>query len=168
MFKRIGEWWYAIKVARKYGMFWDPVCPLGQAFYSPIRKCVVVNPFAEHFIEQFMHEVGHGVYHKRRWGTETKTIEDYLLFFRGDGLVTYPDGKCVFVALEAEYQASRFALKSGKCNPKPLRTWLNTYTRCMFNGREYFENFENFDRSCYERYLDKVAKVSKIFYREPR
>lgn len=126
MIKRIGEWWYAYKVLRKYKLKFYPYVSLDSGWYS-YDRVIGVNPFCKHFISVFLHEIGHHV-HDKRVGLESylKAGEDDLRFPK--------DNTCIYKTLESEAFASRFAAKTGRASRKQLLVWYNTYTASIFKG----------------------------------
>lgn len=132
----IKDWWYAIKVCRKYKIKWNPFRKLDNASYWVrwnknrvlTEKKIHMSPFYPQFLETFMHEVGHIVLYKRGVAIDL-FLNGKMKIQEGDDTITY-GGKHFLNLLVEESLASRFARKSlkGKANTKDLITAFNTYS----------------------------------------
>ena len=153
----IKDWYYAIKVCRKYKITWWPMTKIDEGTYyeSGIpflteRATISVNPFYRHFKEVFLHEVGHhiakriGFCNRYREYSENTPKDERILF----------SGESYFVRLDEEAFASRFARKAGKgvVDTSLLVKWFQTYTACGYKSK----------------YVDSITltnKVSKLIKR---
>lgn len=128
MVKRLFEWIYAIRVCFKYKLMW---IPRGRGSYDFLEKVVYVSPFIDNFISTFLHEVGHHVDNTNK--NYMKWLRNYQKPYRkSNGFNIYRD-------LECEAFASRFALKTGRCNREFLLKAFNTYTANLFLNAPYLE-----------------------------
>lgn len=151
--KKLGEWWYAYLVCRKYGLKWSILHPLNYGSYYWDLKVISVNPFRNNFLSVFMHEVGHHVHHR-------KVDYDCFLKSNKDELQYTPKGWSVYRNLEAEWQASRFSVKSGKGDKKFLTSCFNTYTGEIFKQMPkivFIGEFENIVDAAHKGWL-KINK----------
>lgn len=122
----IKDWWYAIKVCRKYGIRW---IPRGDGNYNWTYRTVSVNPFRKNFLDVFLHEIGHHVDHR---------IRNYDFFLHPYGLRYRDTGRNIYRSMNAEGNASRFAAKTGKANKKFLVKMFNTYSAEVFRRMDKF------------------------------
>ena len=136
MLSRIKDWCYAVAVCKKYGIKWNPFRKLDNASFCVqwddnrilTEKKIHMSPFYPHFLETFMHEVGHIVLYKR--GTAIDLfIDGKKKIQAGDDIITHK-GRHFLNLLVEESLASRFARKSmkGKASTKDLVTAFNTYS----------------------------------------
>lgn len=161
MFARLKDWVYAYKVLKKYKLKYSPNCEKGQGTFNIVTKTVTVNPFDDHFLDILMHEVGHFIYDKKVGVHDNESFDSYYI---SEALTDLRDkNRCLFKLLDSEMFASNFATKSGR-NRYFLRKHLNGYTKGVFMNRELFEKHDRMD--LYNGFLDAVAHLSKIFYRE--
>lgn len=80
----IKDWWYAIKVCRKYGIFWNPFCTNKYAefifSYNPARgirsQTIRINPFYHNFTDAFLHEVGHLFWYRNLFN-KSESVHDF-------------------------------------------------------------------------------------------
>lgn len=119
----IKDWWYAIKVCRKYGIKWNPfhtgryAC-FNFSYYILYRKskCVIsINPFYKKgFLDSFMHEVGHCLRMRREY-RKAKNVEEFE-----DAI-----SDCFY----EEYSAWKFAKRTRKSsfNKKRAVSFFQTY-----------------------------------------
>lgn len=80
----IKDWLYAIAVCKKYKIWWNPFFKLTHAEFQMSYKrywkeadCIVrINPFYKGFIDSFMHEVGHILWHRGNY-MKAQSVHDY-------------------------------------------------------------------------------------------
>ena len=125
--KLMMDWWYALLVCHKYKLKWNMFYPRDSGCYHWDIRTVSVNPFRNNFISVFMHEVGHHIHHRR--------IDYDSFFISTKGEIQHSNGRSVYRTLEAEWQASRFSVKSGKGDKKFLTSCFNTYTSQVLKER---------------------------------
>lgn len=119
----IKDWWYAIKVCRKYKVTWNPFFHRKYAMYkiwyndSGISENrIYINPFYTGFLDSFMHEVGHLVWY-RKTAKKSKTVEEF------ESTIENTDD------LDSEFIAWRYAKLARKksFNSKRARWMFSTY-----------------------------------------
>jgi hypothetical protein len=157
----IKDWWYAYKVCRKYGIQWNPFRGTDNASFSVrwdgdrvlTEKKIHMSPFYPHFLETFMHEVGHILLYKRGTAIDLfldgkKKIQD------GNDAMTHR-GRCFLNLLVEESLASRFARKSlkGKADTRDLVTAFNTYSAWGYSRQ--------IDAPTVTKLTDTVAKCTR-------
>lgn len=130
----IKDWWYAIKVCRKYGIVWNPFRDLSNASFRVwwdnsgkiIKTRIHMSPFYPNFLETFMHEVGHYTLYKR--GTAQKLYRDVDAYEKCDQLCI--GDVFLLTLLIEESLASRFARKAlkGKADVDDLVKAFQTYS----------------------------------------
>jgi hypothetical protein len=113
----IKDWWYAIKVCRKYKITWNPFCKIDRGTYHwygivwmTDSPTISTNPFDKHFKEIFFHEVGHHV--AKRIGYEKKCKEYFNSVPKKEQITM--QGHPYYILLDEEAFASRFARKALK------------------------------------------------------
>lgn len=129
LMKRLSDWWYILKVCRKYKIFLWPFGRKGEGTYWKYNfwtglTTIRVNPFDKHLMEIFLHEVGHHVAGRLGW------LERYIKYLED----TPKDqrilarGKSYYILLQEEAFASRFAGKVSKeLDTAQLVKWFQTY-----------------------------------------
>jgi hypothetical protein len=132
----IKDWWYAIKVCRKYKITWNPFRKLDNASYGVwwdgdgkiTRTVIHMSPFFPKFIETFMHEVGHITLYKR--GTAQKLYMAAKSNLKYEKESIWFGGKLLLPLLVEESLASRFSRKSlkGKADVRDLTRAFQTYS----------------------------------------
>lgn len=123
--KKLGEWWYAYLVCRKYKLSYSPFKSFDKGSYNWAIHLIEVNPLSKNFMTIFLHEVGHHVHHER--------VNYYkFLPYTKDSVLIVGEGWDVFKSLEAEWWASRFAAKTRKANRNHLTKCFHTYTGSIF------------------------------------
>lgn len=132
----IKDWWYAYRVCKKYGIKWNPFRKLDNASFWVrwddnrvlTEKKIHMSPFYPHFLETFMHEVGHILLYKRGIAINL-FLDGKKKIQAGDDAITHK-GRHFLNLLVEESLASRFARKSlkGKANTKDLIIAFNTYS----------------------------------------
>lgn len=155
MFSRLKDWFKAYKICKKYGLKLKLYLHREMGYYNHVSQTIGISAFSSEFMDIFLHELGHHIHHLKV--NYPEFYEDGASDVRmGNKATVY---RCIFKKLETEYQASRFALKAG-ADKKRLREWLTSYIKPAMQGREHIppEIFEN--------YLNSVARVSKIFYKQ--
>lgn len=158
MFSRLIDWIKAYKIAKKYNLKWDWFVPCESGYYKH-GSAVGVNPFRADFYDVFLHEIGHHIHHKK---------VDLFVFYHDDkatNLQLSSKGyapRCIFKCLEAEFRASSFAVRCG-ANKNVLRKAALSYITPIFKVRPTIMSDQP---EVYEAYLDKLAKVSRRFYKQ--
>lgn len=117
----IKDWWYAIKVCKKYGIRWNPFRSFENASFwarwddsgKIVESKIHMNPFYPHFLETFMHEVGHLTLHRR--GVIDKIYDDAEVNCIESGTQPMRLGSRLLLPLLVEESlASRFSRKALK------------------------------------------------------
>ena len=99
----IKDWIFAIKVCKKYGIKWNPFKKHDCAEfeftywyeYKKYESVIKISPFYPKFIDSFMHEVGHCLYHRK-------------LYMKSENHKEY-EANANYFKLKDEYLAWRFA-----------------------------------------------------------
>lgn len=158
MFSRLIDWFKAYKIATKYNLKWDWFVPGGTGYYKH-DLAVGVNPFTANFFDIFLHEIGHHIHHRQvnlRVFYEDNKATNLQMSTKGCA------PRCVFKYLEAEFRASTFAVRCG-ANKNVLRKAALSYVTPVFKARTMIMSDHP---EVYEAYLDKLAKVSRRFYKQ--
>lgn len=119
----IKDWWYAVKVCRKYGIKWNPFfTPTHAEFlfsyklnYKQSQCTVKINPFYKKgFLDSFMHEIGHCLRFRREY-QKTTNIKGFE--------------SAISDCLYEEYSAWKFAKRTRKhsFNNKRAASFFQTY-----------------------------------------
>lgn len=132
----------AVIICRKYKLAYKPFCTFNDSEYNYIFMHVKLNPFHPEFSSILFHEVGHHVHHK---------MVNYHTFFnkmpnsiKG---IPWNDNQDYYKLIESESFASRFAMKTGRCDKYFLVNAFNTYAKLPFkqdkglSGRSYFMDY---------------------------
>ena len=135
---KLKQWMFALYLCFRYKLIWNPFCGLAFGSYDTIKGEITVNPFNQHFMDVFLHEVGHHLHHK---------LVNYDDYFKYGTDVRY---------LDAEYVASKFAIRCG-ADRKFLLSKFNTYTSSVMRARDWM------DRNIFESYLNLVVRCSRYF-----
>lgn len=119
----VKDWIFAYKVCKKYGVVWNPFKNFKNAefeftYWREFRKykCVVrINPLYPTFIDSFLHEIGHCIYHRNIYMTSNNS-EDYEVAVDSD-------------KMKDEYLAWRFAklVLKQRFNKNRARSMFKTY-----------------------------------------
>lgn len=137
---KIQDWWYAVKVCRKYKIKWNPFRKLDNASFwvswdgggEITESSISINPFCPNFLTVFMHEVGHCRLYKK--GTTQRIYKRAKLNRRFEQESIWLDGKLLLPLLTEESLASRFSRKAlrGKANVKYLVWAYQIYSACGY------------------------------------
>lgn len=132
----IKDWWYAIKVCRKYRIVWNPFRDLSNASFRVwwdddkklTKKVIHMSPFFPNFLETFMHEVGHITLYKR--GTYHKLQRAATANLKREHASIWLNGKLLLPLLVEESLASRYARKAlkGRADFEDLVKAFQTYS----------------------------------------
>ena len=82
----ISDWWYAIKVCRKYGIRWNPFFKMTHAqidfsywdFGKGTKTTISINPFYEKFLDSFLHEVGHYICWRKALSESEEKFQQFI------------------------------------------------------------------------------------------
>lgn len=124
----IKNYWLGVILCKRYNIKFSPWClklEKGTHFHN---KSIIINPFSLNFFSIIYHEIGHAFHHK---------IVNYTNFFNTNDTTWITSGsgnqKRDYVrVLESEVFASRFALKTKKCDVAYLVKCFHTYTSMVF------------------------------------
>jgi hypothetical protein len=132
----ISDWWYAIKVCRKYGIKWNPFRKLDNASYymefgldkKVVKSKIHMSPFYPNFLTVFMHEVGHCSLHRRGATDRLYSCAEVNRKYEHESL--WHRGKLLLPLLVEESLASRFSRKAlkQKANVEYLVKAFQTYS----------------------------------------
>lgn len=140
----IKDWWYALKVCRKYGIRWDPFFGLAKAEcwfawwenYKKYKTTIKINPFYTGFLDSFMHEVGHHIRHRD-------------CYMKASSIAEYEES--VSDSLKEEFKAwrySKLALR-GRFNNDRARAMFSTYLPSYIDDKgqdEAIRVFTSYDK----------------------
>lgn len=126
--RAIKNYWLGVVLCKRYNIKFSPWClklEKGTHFHN---KSIIINPFSLNFVSIIYHEIGHAFHHK---------IVNYTNFFNTNDTTWITSGsgnqKRDYVrVLESEVFASRFALKTKKCDVAYLVKCFHTYTSMVF------------------------------------